>query len=112
MLSRTVRGDWGRIDATNTVHAVVGGRVCGLRGIRPIASGGACQFASVHIGSDCSCADSIAQHLESGQKSCMYSDVPAVGLNAQPVASVCESKSDIAGTLTPLGQQTLCCAPQ
>jgi len=84
-------------------------RSCGACGCQ--AYGGACQFASVWIGSDYSCAPGSNLTLQSGEKSCMYRYVPNVGLDAQKVASQCTTSSALSGSLSPIGQQTMCCVP-
>ena len=75
------------------------------------AFGGACQYASVWIGSDYSCAPGSNLTLQSGEKNCTYKYVPNVGLDAQKVASQCTASSTLSGSLSPTGQQTMCCAP-
>jgi hypothetical protein len=85
-------------------------RSCGACGCT--AYGGACQYAQIQIGSDYTCAPTVAQYLQSGQKTCQGSYVPSVGLTANKVDPMCTPSSTFSGSLSPVGQQTLCCSPR
>ncbi|MET0390577.1 MAG: hypothetical protein ABW321_31685 [Polyangiales bacterium] len=74
------------------------------------ASGGACDYAVVEIGSDWGCTGGDVDDLSSSTKSCKYSYSPLVGIRASRRESTCTASAALSGSLTPKGQQTLCCA--
>lgn len=81
------------------------------------AVGGDCANVRVEVGSDYTCGDH-GLNLADNEKKCFsaYPDnapySPDVRLVGAPTpASGCTATSTPSGTITPMGQQTLCCAP-